>query len=79
MQVAASDKVTISFASPDSKSGVDYLVTDMMGRVIFRDNAIVDMSTYSRELDFSGYAEGVYVLRVIGLCETIERKIVIVH
>lgn len=75
----ASDKVTIQFASPDRRAGVRYMICDMSGRIILQDEAVVDMSTYSRELDFSQYAEGVYVMRVEGLCETIEKKIVIVH
>lgn len=75
----STDKVTIRFASPDNKAPVNYEITDMLGRVIFREESMVDMSTYSRELDFTGYAEGVYVMRVVGLCETIEQKIVIVH
>lgn len=73
------DKVTVRFASPDSRSVVRYMITDILGRVVFTDEAIVDMSTYSREIDFSAYAEGVYVLRVEDPCEIIERKIIVVR
>jgi len=58
---------------------VYYRITDIYGRVILQENVLIDMSTYSREVDFSEYAAGVYVLRVIGTCEEIQRKIIIVH
>jgi hypothetical protein len=51
----------------------------MNGRIILQENVLIDMSTYSRTLDFSTYASGTYVLRVIGTCDEIVRKIVIIH
>ena len=74
----ASDKVYIRFDSPDARTAVYYRITDILGNVILQENVIVDMSTYTREMDFSQYAAGVYVLRIIGTCEEIEKKIVIV-
>lgn len=75
----SSDKVYIRFDSPDARTAVYYRVTDMLGNVIVQENVLIDMSTYTREMDFSRYAAGVYVLRVIGTCEEIERKIVIIR
>jgi hypothetical protein len=72
------DKVTITFDSPDPRTAIYYRITDMFGNVVLQENVLLASSTYSRELDFSGYAAGVYVLRVIGTCEEIEKKIVIV-
>lgn len=71
-------KVIVQFDSPDARTAVYYRVTDMLGNTILQENVLIDMSTYSREMDFSGYAAGVYVLRVIGTCEVIERKVVII-
>lgn len=74
----AKDKVTIRFDSPDPRTAIYYRITDMMGNMVLQENVLLETSSYSRELDFSTYAAGVYVLRVIGTCEEIERKIVIV-
>jgi len=71
--------VTVRFDSPDSRTAVFYRITDMNGRIILQENVLIDMSTYSRTLDFSTYASGTYVLRVIGTCDEIVRKIVIIH
>ena len=74
----STDKVTITFDSPDPRTAIYYRITDMFGNVVLQENVLLASSTYSRELDFSGYAAGVYVLRVIGTCEEIEKKIVII-
>jgi hypothetical protein len=71
--------VTVSFDSPDSRTAVYYQITDMQGRIILQENVLIDMSTYSRTLDFGNYTSGTYVLRVLGTCDEIVRKIVIIH
>jgi spore coat protein CotH len=71
--------VTVSFDSPDSRTAVYYRITDMQGRIILQENVLIDMSTYSRTLDFSNYASGTYVLRVLGTCDEIVKKIVVIH
>ncbi len=75
----ASGIVTIRFESPDPKTAVYYRITDALGRVVFQENVLIDMSTYSKQIDFSQYAAGVYMLRVINTCDEIQQKIVIVH
>lgn len=75
----SNDKVVIRFESPDPRTAIYYRITDMMGNIILQENVLLESSTYIREMDFSPYAAGVYVLRVIGTCEEIERKIVIVR
>jgi len=71
-------KVIIRFESPDARTAVNYRITDMYGNMILQEEVLIDMTTYYREMDFSQFAAGVYVLRVIGTCETIEKKIVII-
>ncbi len=71
-------KVIVRFDSPDARTAVNYRITDMYGNMILQEEVLIDMTTYRREMDFSQYAAGVYVLRVIGTCENIERKIVII-
>ncbi len=75
----SSGLVTISFESPDAKTAVYYRISDMHGHILLQENVLIDMSTYTRTMDFSQYAAGVYVLRIISTCEEIRRKIVIVH
>ncbi len=75
----SNDQVTVYFESPDDHVAVRYRVYDLMGRLVFEENALLEHGRYERRLDFSDKPSGVYVMKVEDICNEIEQKIIIVH
>jgi CotH kinase protein/Secretion system C-terminal sorting domain len=76
--VPSSGIITVFFQSPDENLAVFYRITDLSGRTVFEENARLSSGNYSREIDFTAEASGMYILRIIGACGDLEKKIIII-
>lgn len=77
--VPTHEKITVFFEAPDEYVAVYYRLTDMLGNTIFEENVQLEQGYYQREIDLHNCAQGMYLLRVIGSCEDVEQKILIIR
>jgi hypothetical protein len=72
-------QVTVFFESTDEHEAIHYRIYDLLGNLVFDENAMIEHGRYERILDFSAKPAGVYVIKVESRCDNLEQKIIIVH
>lgn len=72
-----SDAVTVSYASPQAGVLIYYELTDMLGRVLLKENVELPEGVFQRTIPLQRYKPGVYYLRILAGCNFTEQKIVL--
>ncbi len=75
----SSAQVSIVFESPFDQMVVRYSIYDLMGNIVFDENAVIEQGRYERLLDFSDKPNGVYIIKAESKCKELQQKIVIVR